>query len=265
MSGFNSSPPAAARRDSASARSAQGDRPLTMTVHALPVPGAQAQQRKLSGRWKMFMVLLMCAAPVIASYFTFYVVRPEGRRNYGELINPMRALPDAMALSPDGTAASLRALKGQWLLVSVSGAACGVVCEKQVYLQRQLRESLGREKDRLDRIWLITDDAAIAPALLPQVQAPAVDAYALRVNPSAVAQWLEPAAGQQLQDHLYLVDPAGNWMLRFPVDVDAAKAKRDLDRLLRAAASWDRAGREGAAGLRSAAGRGAVQPTLGKP
>jgi hypothetical protein len=255
MSGFNSFPPAAARPNAASAHTDQGDSPLTMTVHALPVPGAQAQQRKLSGRWKMLIVMLMCAAPVIASYFTFYVVRPEGRRNYGELITPMRALPDAMALSPDGAAASLLALKGQWLLVSVSGAACGAACEKQVYLQRQLRESLGREKDRLDRVWLITDDAPIAPALLPQVQAMNVDAYALRVNASVVAQWLEPAAGQQLQDHLYLIDPAGNWMLRFPADIDAAKAKRDLDRLLRAAASWDRAGREGTAGLRSATGK----------
>jgi hypothetical protein len=36
----------------------------------------------------------------------------------------------------------------------------------------------------------------------------------------------------------------GNWMMRFPADVDAAKAKRDLERLLRAAGSWDRAGRE---------------------
>jgi hypothetical protein len=240
-----------------------------MTVHALPIPGAPTPQRKLSGRWKMVLVMLMCAAPVIASYFTFYVVRPEGRRNYGELITPMRSLPDAMALSPDGAAASLRTLKGQWLLISVSGAACRAACEKQIYLQRQLRESLGREKDRLDRVWLITDDAPIATALLPQVQAPAVDAYVLRVSASVVAQWLEPAAGQQLQDHLYLVDPAGNWMLRFPADVDASKAKRDLDRLLRAAASWDRAGREGTAGLRSTAEQGAVpgavQPETGKP
>jgi hypothetical protein len=41
----------------------------------------------------MLAVLLVCAAPVIASYFTYYVVRPEGRRNYGELIDPQRPLP----------------------------------------------------------------------------------------------------------------------------------------------------------------------------
>jgi hypothetical protein len=215
-----------------------------MTVHALPEPGQAQQQRRVSGRWKMLIVMLMCAAPVIASYLTFYVVRPEGRRNYGELMQPARALPDVQAVGLDGAAQNLRRLKGQWLLVSVAGGACNAACEKNIYLQRQLRESLGREKDRLDRVWLVTDDAPIAPALQTQVDAKALDAYALRVPLASVAQWLAPAAGQQLTDHLYLVDPAGNWMLRFPVDMDAAKAKRDLDRLLRAAASWDRAGRE---------------------
>jgi hypothetical protein len=117
-----------------------------------------------------------------------------------------------------------------------------------VYLQRQLRETLGREKDRLDRVWLVTDDAPIVPALLSQVDNPQAGAAALRIPQATLAQWLEPASGQALQDHLYVVDPLGNWIMRFPVDIDTAKAKRDLERLLRASASWDRAGREQPAG-----------------
>jgi hypothetical protein len=224
----------------------KSDEPLTMTVHALPVPGAPSDQRRLSGRWKMLVVMLVCAAPVIASYLTFYVVRPEGRRNYGELIQPALALPDVDAAALDGARSNLRALKGQWLLVSVAGGACDAACQKHIYLQRQMRESLGREKDRLDRVWLISDEAPIALALQPQVDAKAVDAYAFRVPMAALSQWLAPAPGQQLSDHLYLVDPMGNWMMRFPADIDAAKAKRDLERLLRASGSWDRAGRESA-------------------
>jgi len=53
-------------------------------------------------------------------------------------------------------------------------------------------------------------------------------------------------AGHGLKDHLYLVDPLGNWMMRFPTGLDtagAAKAKRDIERVLRASASWDAAGR----------------------
>lgn len=195
-----------------------------------------------SGRWKMILVLLVCASPVIASYFTYYVIRPEGRRNFGELITPQRPLPALATQTLDGQPGTLTALKDQWLLVSVAGGACGTGCEQNLYFQRQLRESLGREKDRLDRVWLVNDDAPVAPALQPAL----ASATVLRVAPAELAQWLEPAAGQQLQDHLYVVDPLGNLMMRFPAAMNAAtaaKAKSDLERLMRASASWDKSGR----------------------
>ena len=42
---------------------------------------------------------------------------------------------------------------------------------------------------------------------------------------------------------MYIVDPMAQWMMRVPVDPDPAALKRDIERLLRASASWDRAGR----------------------
>ena len=94
----------------------------------------------------------------------------------------------------------------------------------------------------MDRVWLLTDYAPVVASLLPALKQAAV----LRVAAADVQQWLAPAAGHQLQDHLYLVDPLGNWMMRFPANLDAegaAKAKKDLERLLRASSSWDEAGR----------------------
>ncbi len=220
-----------------------GDQPLDLTVHSLPQASAAAAMARpdtRSGRWKMLAVLLVCAAPVIASYFTYYVIRPEGRRNYGELVDPQRPLPALGAVAPDGQRIELPALKGQWLLISVAGGACDAACQQHLYFQRQLRESLGREKDRLDRVWLVSDAAAIPDALNTALQGATV----LRVT--GLEQWLQPAAGQNLADHLYVVDPIGNWMMRFPANMDAAgaaQAKRDLERLLRASASWDKAGR----------------------
>ena len=218
--------------------------PLGLTVHTLPEAGqavAQAQRSRF-GRWKMLGVLLICAAPVIASYFTYYVVRPEGRHNYGELIEPQRALPDVSATALDGTVVPLPSLKGQWLLVSVADGGCDAVCQKHLYLQRQLRESLGKEKDRVDWVWLVDDAAPVPAELLPALQ----KATVLRVDGSALRTWLAPAQGRQISEHLYVVDPMGHWMMRFPAAMDAAgaaKAKRDLERLLRASSSWDEAGR----------------------
>jgi len=225
------------------------DEPLGMTVHSLPRPQHAVQGNTpnvRTGRWKMLAVMLVCATPVVASYFTYYVIRPEGRRNYGELITPTHLLPDVTAASLQGQGGSLRALKGQWLLVSVAGGACDATCQRHLYLQRQLRESLGKDKDRLDWVWLVTDDAPVSDTL----RAALTQATVLRVPSAQLALWLAPGSGQSLADHLYLVDPMGNWMMRFPADLDmasASKAKRDLERLLRASESWDTPGRTGPA------------------
>lgn len=245
MSGSKSSDASFARAASLPPE-AHGDHPLGLTVHTLPpADGAVATaQRARHGRWKMFGVLLICAAPVIASYFTYYVVRPEGRRNYGELIDPQRTMPQVDATSLDGNAVSLASLKGQWLLVSVAGGACDADCQKHLYLQRQLRESLGKEKDRVDWVWLVNDAASVPAELAPALQ----KATVLRVDGAALGAWLAPAEGHRPAEHLYVVDPMGNWMMRFPAAMDtagAAKAKRDLERLLRASSSWDEAGRPG--------------------
>lgn len=221
------------------------DVPLTLTVHSLPTAGEPAVRRQLSGRWKMLALMLVCAAPVIASYLMFYVVRPEGRKNYGELIQPARALPAVQARLLDGTAYALPALQGQWLLVSVAGGACDEACQKNIYWTRQLREVMGRDKDRIERIWLVSDEAKVDAKLIPQVHSPLNDVQALRVDAATLAAWLPAAAGSKIQDHIYVVDPYGNLMLRWPAEMDAVKAKRDIHNLLRASGSWDQAGRVG--------------------
>lgn len=217
------------------------DEPLSLTVHTMPVPGDDNSRSK-AGRWKMIAVLLVCASPVIASYFTYYVVRPEGRRNYGELVTPQRPLPAIATIDLSGKPSELTALKKQWLLISVASASCDATCQQRLYFQRQLRESLGKEKVRVDWVWLVTDASAIDVRLKPAL----IEATVLRVSPEALTQWLPPASNQRLEDHLYVVDPLGNLMMRFPANMDApgaAKAKRDLDRLLRASGSWDKEGR----------------------
>lgn len=223
------------------------DEPLGLTIHGLPSPAqamdADARQTR-SGRWKMLAVLAVCAAPVIASYFTYYVVRPEGRRNFGELIEPQRPMPPVTARALDDRPVDLRSLQQQWLLVSVGGGRCDAACERRLYLQRQLRESLGRDKDRLDRVWLIDDGTPPRAELLPALRAEG--SQVLRVDAAALATWLAPSAGRRIEDHLYVVDPMGHWMLRFPADLDvaaAARAKRDLERLMRGSAGWDQPGR----------------------
>lgn len=194
------------------------------------------------GRRIFILLLLVTLAPVIASYFTYYVIRPEGENFYGELISPQRELPDLQVLNRDGQPVNLRSLRGQWLLITVADATCDDACERKLYLSRQIHVGLGAEQDRVERVWLSVGDQAIPERMAKLLEGATV----LRTQSTALSDWLQPQAAHQLSDHIYLVDPQGFWMMRFPPNPDlqaAASTKKTLNRLMRAAKFWDRPGR----------------------
>ena len=228
----------------ASPASGNTDQPLSMTVHDMPSPQELVASRPATAysRWKLLAIAFICSLPVIVSYFAYFVVRPEGRAAYGELINPARPVPEAVGVTLDGLATPLASLKRQWLLVAVAGGACPEACSRELYLQRQLREMLGKDKARVDRVWLVTDDVEVPQDLRRHLG----DLVVLRVSPATLEAWLGAPTPQALTDHFYVVDPLGNAMMRMAASMDAAaaaKARRDLERLLRASASWDEPGR----------------------
>ena len=229
MSGSNSSVPGSASPE-----------PLSFAVHSLPDPAASVQR---AGRWKMLLVMALCAAPVVASYFTFYVIQPRGSA-YGELITPTVQLPADLPLTDlQGHAVAAESLHGQWLLTVVQPADCPSACERQLYVQRQLREMLGKERERVDKLWLVPGDAQPNAKLIEALSQKGAEVTVLRVPRDRLEAWLKPAPGKALADHFYVVDPMGRWMLRAPGDPEPKKLKADLDKLLRASASWDDAGR----------------------
>jgi hypothetical protein len=242
MSGSNSSNPAAG----ASAPQRMVEDPLSLTVHGGPTAALPQRAR---GRLTAFLVLLACAAPVIVSYFAYYVWRPSGRTNYAELIQPTRPMPADLELRTlGGEPVSPQQLHGQWLLVMVGGGACDATCESHLYEQRQIREMTGRERQRVDRVWLVTDEAPLRAPIQRALGEPGQDgaATALRADPVALARWLQPAPGHALDAHLYVIDPMGAWMMRAPAPLTEPKRlHKDIDRLLRASAFWDRPGRGG--------------------
>jgi hypothetical protein len=219
--------------------------PVGMTVHGMPgFDAALAAQRTRAGRRKMLLVLAVCAAPVIASYLMYYVVRPQARTNYAELIQPTRSLPAALPLTTlAGSAVDPASLRRQWLLIVVSPAACPAACQERLLMQRQLHQMLGKERGRVDKIWLVTDDTMPDSALLAGLTQGEDPSQVLRVERRELEGWLAPAAGSTLDEHLYIVDPMGEWMMRAPVNPQPQKLKRDLERLLRASGWWDVAGR----------------------
>jgi cytochrome oxidase Cu insertion factor (SCO1/SenC/PrrC family) len=165
----------------------------------------------VSARLKVALLVVICAAPFVLGWLAYEHRWFAGQAgNYGELIKPR---PLAGPLAP---------LKGKWVLVTVDAAACDAACEKKLYLVRQVRKAQGKDAERIERLWLLSDAAKPRPELvaaLESSQLAAGDAATLSAFPGT--------------RDIYLVDPLGNLMMRFPADADPSKMIKDLQRLLK--------------------------------
>lgn len=193
----------------------------------------QDENQRRRGRWSMFAVLLVCAAPIIASYLTYYFIKPEGRTNYGDLLDPrMHPIPAMASTTVDGEPQTLEAFKGKWLMVKVGGSACDQKCQDMLFMMRQLRTMQGKEADRIERVWLITDSEPLETFMLRVNDGTRF----LRAPADVVAKWLPLEQGGKVEEHIYLIDPMGHLMMRFPKNADPAKVKKDLGKVLKASA-----------------------------
>ena len=191
----------------------------------------KAPKSKAAGRWKLLAILAVCASPLIASYIAYYVVKPGGRTNYGDILDPRQyPMPALGSTALDGTPAGLDTYKGKWIMLQVDSGACDAKCKNKLFEMRQLRLTQGKAMDRIERVWMITDATPLDTTLMREYDGTRM----LRVPPAALQKWLPVDTGARMTDHLYMIDPLGNLMMRFPKDADANKIKKDLGKLMRA-------------------------------
>lgn len=197
----------------------------------------QVQSRTgLRAHWQrlrpMYLVLIVCTLPVVASYLAYYFFQPAGRTNYGALIEPQVPVPALTLKRLDGTPFDFASLRGDWVMVTVDRAECAEPCRAKLWNMRQIRTATGKERDRIERVFLITDDAATTTLLLREYDG----THFVRASQAELAAFLAlPADGSAtLEDCVWLVDPLGHLMLRWPKAADPSRMKKDLDRLLKA-------------------------------
>jgi hypothetical protein len=197
----------------------------------------QATTSRTRGRWKLLAVLAVCAAPLVASYIAYYVVKPTGRTNYGALIDPRQyPIPPMASTTLDGRPESLEQYKGKWIMLKVGGGACAAACQEQLFEMRQLRIMQGKDRERIERVWLVTDKEPLDTIVMREFDG----THMLRASGDAVRKWLPHEADTSAEQHIYLVDPLGNLMMRFPKDPDRLQARKkmhkDISKLLKASA-----------------------------
>jgi len=180
----------------------------------------------------LVLLALLCIAPVVASYLAYYVFPPSGRTNYGDLVQPQRPVPTLTLTRLDGARFDLASLRGSWVMLTVDRAECGEPCQAKLWKMRQIRTATGKERDRIERVFFIVDPAPAATMLLREFDG----THFLRASSAELERFLalpSPADGR-LEEHIWMVDPLGNLMMRWPRAADPSRMKKDVDRLLRA-------------------------------
>ena len=176
-------------------------------------------------RINLVLIFAVFAVPLIAAYLSFYVWPPQSRLNYGQLIEP-KTLPDAALRDADGKPFSLTTLRGKWIVLSVDSVDCDALCDQKLFLMRQTRISMTKEMNRIERVLLLRGDAKASAELVKKYPG-------MHILSGASESLLETfPAGPNIADHIYLIDPVGQVMMRYVKNPDATGIRRDLMRLL---------------------------------
>lgn len=175
-----------------------------------------------NGRRTVFLIAAVALAPIVASYIVYYLFPREARVNYGTLLATAPA-PAIVGTRADGAPFRLDELRGRWVLVS-GGSACDAACERNLYATRQARTMQGKDQVRIVRVWLAAGTSPLVPALFAEHPGLVV------VRVAATVPDLFPGGAGLV----YLIDPLGNLVLRYPDDPDVRGIANDLARVLKA-------------------------------
>lgn len=183
------------------------------------------------------LVVLVFVAPVTGSW----LLHKSGWRsahlvNYGTLVTPARPVPaGAMDLERvGGGTLDAKYLHGKWTLIQVDAMPCDAACAHRLWVTRQVRVSLGEDLHRVQRL-LVVSGGGPDPHL-SELRAAHPDLTIAGGSPGgvrAVLDWLGGGSGRAVAGHLYLVDPLGNLMMRYPSDPKPKGLQKDLKRLLK--------------------------------
>ena len=178
------------------------------------------------GRLQLGLLAAIFFGPLAVAAWLYYQggdLQPEGRANHGVLLEPY------VNVDTDVDGAPLAALHdGAWLLLYAYDGPCEADCREGLYTTRQMRLMLGREMDRLGRIFLHGPEAPDTVFLAAEHEG------LVALQDGGLADLIgtkTPASA--LPGGYYLIDPIGNLVMYFPPDLAPKDIVADLKRLLK--------------------------------
>jgi cytochrome oxidase Cu insertion factor (SCO1/SenC/PrrC family) len=186
----------------------------------------------MTARRRNVRVLALLAAlfflPLLLSFVLYYGTswRPAAQVNHGELISPVRPLPQVTLPVVEGP---WPGFKGSWTLVYLGDGRCDEHCHAALTMSRQTRLALNNDMGRVQRLFLATGGGRDHQYLQKEHPGLAV----LDASGPAASQLVLafPADGASLS--VFVVDPLGNLMMRYDARENPRGLLQDLQKLLR--------------------------------
>ncbi len=208
-----------------------------MSLHSI-LFSAPSISPLLRQRVALLAIIACFLLPLAAAWLLIGHWRPDGSVQHGELLNPARPVDLQLAGMDGGHFNTATKLRGQWVLAYIGSATvCEARCRAGLYDIRQVRLALGKDMDRVKtllvlngmpastfRQWLATEHPAMTVGIADAVNRNNLTAAFAQPGPEG--EWL------------YLLDPLGNLLMRYPVDIEPRGLLKDLQRLLK----WSKIG-----------------------
>jgi cytochrome oxidase Cu insertion factor (SCO1/SenC/PrrC family) len=182
----------------------------------------------------MLLVTALLALPFIVAFALYWFEwRPAKLANHGQLIEPVRALPETGLTLVDGRPLPTAELRRKWTLVMLAPTPCASACQQDLQQIRQVQVALNKEMVRLRRVLLGSSvaDLRTDPALAEiQRSYPDLIIAAPSADETGVI-WRTTLDGAGYR--FYVIDPLGNVMMRYTDKPEMRGMLRDLERLLK--------------------------------
>lgn len=180
---------------------------------------------KRSNRIKLVLIGVLLLSPIIASYTLFFTGYRPGNINYGELIDIHKMVGSGVR-QDNNEILRMKDLHGKWVMLTVDSGHCDEACDLKLYYMRQIRTMQNKEMDRIERVWLVDDNVKVEPEVVEKFKG----TFFVNAQDSELLDQISPRDSQR--KHIYLIDPMGNLMLRFPEEIEPRKMSDDIKRLL---------------------------------
>ena len=194
-------------------------------------------ERQPRSRAKFLLLALLFFGPVAIALWGYYLSggwRPAGQTEHGDLVYPASPLPEFSFPAPEGSELTREDLRGMWTLLYIDGWDCDTACVDALYNTRQIRTALGKDMDRVQRVFLVNSHCCEIRDLGQE-------------HPDLITAWLDGAdrttfievlpgyeqADPLVSGRIYLVDPLGNLMMSYGSRSEPKGILTDLKKLLK--------------------------------